>query len=188
MLNVVQAITEITSTANKADIPRLLVDAPFTFKFECVQMGLGIIVLLLLDEPSGLIHRVALSNTEMADGTKQYSDKRFEDIKIPLASNENIIAKAIRTGEPQSTSDWNYLFTPALTPEQARFNQTGGTIAMSHVYPLDYDGGKGAMIYSFFQPTSQSIVDPTAFMTDYSQLVGKTLTKSLADDLISQVS
>lgn len=139
-------------------------------------LHLGIIVLLLADKSDGLVHRVALSNTELAKGTTDISVKRFEDIKIPLDHPENIISKAIRSGRPQLTTDWQYLFTPVLTPEEARFNQAGGAIACSAVYPLiadNWDGG--ALIFSYYQYPELLGPAQRQFMKTYSALAASRL-------------
>jgi len=148
-----------------------IVNAPFSFKVETAFLFLGIIVLLRVNKTTGNIDRIALSRTEPAAGTVEISVKKFENIKIPLSDPKNIIALAIRTGEPQKTSDWEYLFTPALTGEQARLNQAGGAINYSCVYPL-LSGNKGALIFSYYQfDGGKSSDEQTKFMVSYSKLV-----------------
>src|SRR5207253_8708356 len=66
--------------------------------------------------------------TPAADGAVKMSEKPFADIKIPLAHKRNIIAKAIASGEPQMTADWELLFVPALSAQAARYNQAGAGI------------------------------------------------------------
>jgi hypothetical protein len=91
---------------------------------------------------------------------------------------ENIIAKAIESNEPQSTADWRYLFMPALTPEQAAFNQADAGIGFSVVYPLQVPGG-GALIFSYYQMPDKVGDSQHAFMRAYADLVSSTL-KSVA--------
>src|SRR5688572_30511608 len=100
---------------------KLIVNAPFSYKVSTVMMSLGIIVLLLADKKSGTINRIAISDNDLAKRTKYRSAKRFEDIKIPLKHDTNIISKAISTGKPQGTGDWEYLFVPELSAQDARF-------------------------------------------------------------------
>lgn len=150
---------------------RTIVDAPFDYPIEAAQLYLGIVVLLLVDKQTGLIDRVALSNTELAKGTTDVSVKKFEEIKIPVDHPENIIAKAIRTGEPQSTADWQYLFTPALAPDEARLNQAAGAIAFSASYPLQDVPGGGALIYSYYQYPEHIGTEQRKFMKAYSTIV-----------------
>lgn len=161
--------------STRQELYRAIVDSPFEYKVETALLHLGIVVLLLVDPETGLINRIALSNTELAKGTTDISMKRFEDIKIPLNYPDNIIAKAIRTGKPQLTTDWKYLFAPALTPEEARFNQAGGAIACSAVYPLLGVPHGGAMIFSYYQYPEKLGPDQRKFMKSYSNNVAAAL-------------
>jgi hypothetical protein len=135
---------------------------------------LGIVVLLQVNKKTGEIDRVALSNTELAKNTTDVSYKKFDEIKIPLDDKTNIIATAIQTGEPQETDDWQYLFTPVLTPEQARINQASGGIAYSAVYPLKSRDG-GALIFSHFQYSENIGTPQHEFMEKYTALVDEAL-------------
>lgn len=152
-----------------------IVNTPFKYRADMVIMGIGIIVLLIADKQCGQIHRVALSNTELAEGTTRISYKKFEDIKVPIDDAQNIIAKVIRNQEPLMTDDWKYLFTPALSPDQARLNQAGGGIAFSYVYPLSFQGERGAMIFSYFKGPEQIGKAERDFMAAYSQAVSEKL-------------
>lgn len=174
-----QTITRYFANAHaKGSVLKAVVDAPFADKLEATRMGLGIVVLLITNRKKGVIDRIALSNTELAKGTTTVSVKKFEDIKIPLDERDNIIAKAIRSGKPQSTADWHYLFTPALTAEEARLNQAGGAIAHSVVYPL---AGKnsGALIFSYYKYPEDMDGTQEQFMTFYRGETEKLLTDFL---------
>src|SRR3954468_21597518 len=70
-----------------------IVNSPFAFQMQVTMLFLGIIVLLLVDEKNGTINRVALSDTELAKNTTDVSMVPFEEIKIPLNHEENIIAQ-----------------------------------------------------------------------------------------------
>lgn len=166
---------KLARTGTKQELYRTIVDSPFEHKVEAALLHLGIVVLLLVDPETGLINRIALSNTELAKGTTDISIKRFEDIKIPVDYPDNIIAKAIRTGKPQLTTDWKYLFAPALTPEEARFNQAGGAIACSAVYPLLGVPHGGAMIFSYYQYPEKLGSEQRKFMKSYSGAVAAAL-------------
>lgn len=172
-----------TRTAN---IAHAIVNAPFEYRFDMVAHGIGIIVFLVADRKEGVVHRVALSRTEMAAGTVQMSDKAFRDIKIPINRTDNVISRAINEKSPQVTEDWKYLFTPALTPEQARMNQAGGSIACSFVYPLEFgqDGG-GALIFSYYKFLDKIAAEDKQFMADYSRVVSERLSGCSASDFIS---
>lgn len=173
--NYIALADALQNAASTDDLYRAIVDAPFEFKIEAAHLSLGIVVLLLADKKSGVINRVALSNTELAKGTTDVSVKRFEEIIIPLDHHENVISRVIAAGEPQLVTDWHYLFTPALTPEEARFNQAGGAIACSAVYPLDGVGDGGAMIFSFYQYPENIGQPQQTFMREYTHLVATIL-------------
>lgn len=153
---------------------RAIVNAPFNFKVEAASLFLGIVVLLLVDKKAGTINRIALSDTEMAKNTTAVSVKPFEEIKIPLSSEENILAAAIRDGQPHDTTDWKFLFTPVLTGDQARINQASAGIAYSAVYPLKARDG-GAMIFSYYQYQGSIGEAQRNFMDRYVEIVDDSL-------------
>lgn len=165
----------LAACKTKASLYEAIVNAPFQYRVETTRMSLGIIVLLLADKKDGMVHRVALSSTEMAAGTQDVSVKSFKDIKIPLHYERNIIAEVIRTQQPRRTTDWQYLFAPALTPEEARLNQAGGSIACSAVYPLVDVGDGGALIFSYYQYPEYLNEMHEDFMETYTHLVANRL-------------
>ncbi|HEX7633039.1 MAG TPA: hypothetical protein VF401_01790 [Candidatus Saccharimonadales bacterium] len=165
----------LAGPANDPELYKAIVNAPFdTHRVETAFMFLGIVVFLLVDKESGLIKRLALSNTELAKNTTNVSAVPFEQIDIPLNHEENIIAKAIRTGNPQDTTDWKFLFEPALTPDQARINQASAGVAYSAVYPLKARDG-GAIIFSYFQYASNIGDVQREFMSQYAEIVRRRL-------------
>lgn len=151
-----------------------IVNAPFQDKLRATTLDLGIVVLLLRNRETHTIDRIALSNTELAEKAVKVSAKPFTDIKISETDDKNIIAKAIRTNQLQQTSDWQWLFTPALSALQARLNQSNASIECSIVYPfLARDGG--ALIYSFYQPPHNITKEHTVFIESYSKIVNNAL-------------
>jgi len=167
---------QLSASQDKRHLFQTVVDAPFANPVEAARLGLGIVVLLILDKKTHIIHRVALSNTELAKGTTTVSVKKFEDIEVPLDAPDNIIARCIRTGEPEGTADWQYLFTPALTPEEARLNQAAGAIAYSEVHPLTNNNARyGALIFSYFQHPSGADSVQRRFMRFYASQVSQHL-------------
>lgn len=152
-----------------------IVNSPFKSKSKGFPLGLGVVVLLLVNKKEGTIDRIALADTEHAHGAVEYSVKPFHEIRIPTSHKKNIIAKAIKSGEHQETTDWQYLFTPVLTPEEARFNQAGAGIATSVVYPLPDARDGGALIFSYFLPQSDITKQHHAFMRRYAELCAKQL-------------
>lgn len=151
-----------------------IVNAPFYDKIRTTSIDLGIIVLLLVNKQTGMIDRVALSQTESAVGTVRMSEKPFHEIRIPLGHPENLIARAIETGKPQMVADWKYLFIPAMDPKAARFNQAGGGIEVSYVQPIKARGG-GALIFSFYQISSNIGPEHHTFMDAYAAMVDAVL-------------
>ena len=136
------------------ELCKAIVNGPFADRSITTDLGLGIIVLLLVNEKTKTIDRVALSNTDPAVGAVRMSARPFHEIKIPLTEKNNILVKAVSSGKPQVTSDWQYLFTPVLTAQEARFNQFGAGIDHSIVYPLHnkQDGTvPAAIIFSYFE-------------------------------------
>ena len=160
---------------DKEELYNKIVNAPFEYRIETAHLFLGIIVLLIEDKNEKVINRVALSDTELARYTTTVSKIPFNDIKVPLDDKSNIIAKVVRTGKPDKTTDWKYLFTPALTAEQARINQAGGGIAYSFVYPLSSKDPRGALIFSYYQYPENISNEHNEFMGSYSEIVSSVL-------------
>lgn len=165
---------ELSSAQTDQALLEAIVNAPFRHRVEVTKLDLGIIVLLLVDPKTKLIDRVALSDTEQAAGAVKMSEKPFHDIKIPLGYESNLIARVIKTGKPQSTTDWKYLFVPDLSPRAARFNQAGAGIECSYVYPLTARSG-GALIFSYYQACANIGETHQSFMERYIRLVNDRL-------------
>ena len=165
----------LEQTGSDAELFSAVVNAPFTtHKVETTFMFLGIIVLLLVDKKQGTINRIALSNTELAERTTEVSAVPFNQIKIGLKEPENIIATAIRSGEMHDTTDWKFLFTPALKADEARINQANAGIAYSAVHPLTARDG-GALIFSYYQYKQELGTEQQEFMTAYTAIVNERL-------------
>lgn len=168
---------QLSSVKIKSALYQTIVDAPFRNRAMTAQMGLGIIVLLLVDKDAGTIDRIALARTDLAQGTLDMSAKPFREIKIPIQNRDNYIAIAIRRRHHMITSDWQYLFTPALTPEESRLNQAGGGIACSVIYPLADLPDGGALIFSYYEPPSRIGKEHHDFMAKYCRLAEKELSR-----------
>ncbi len=153
-----------------------IVDTPFNDRLLSTSIDLGIIVLLLTNKKNHTVDRVALSDTELAKGAVSVSAKPFHEIRIPLRAKDNCIAQAVKTMKYQLVDDWQYLFTPILTPEQARRNQAGASVECSLIWPLK-SGDGGALIFSFYQPIAYVSSDHLAFAERYAALVDKHLTR-----------
>jgi hypothetical protein len=158
-----------------------IVNAPFHDQLRAVEMGLGIIVLLLNNPETNTIDRVALSTTDSAQGAVRMSAKPFHDIRIPADHPHNIIVRTIQENEPQLTADWKYLFVPELSPREARMNQAGAGIEASVVYPLVYQPG-GALIFSYFEPPHKIGPEQHEFMQHYQGIVSEHLSQLRAKE------
>jgi hypothetical protein len=168
--------SRLKAVKGRKELYQTVVDAPFHNKAMAARLGLGITVLLLVNQAESTIDRVALARTELAQGSVDMSAKPFKDIKIPVKDRDNFIAIAIRRKHYMITSDWKFLFVPALTAQQARFNQAGGGIACSVIYPFDIKPG-GAMIFSYYEPVERIGDSHHKFMRDYIRLVAEVLNK-----------
>jgi hypothetical protein len=163
--------------ANKSELFDLAVNTPFVeYAMQTNFLFLGIIVLLLVNKKTGMIDRVALSNTDLAKRTTDVSVVPFNEIKIGIDEPDNIIAQAIRSGEMKDTTDWKFLFTPSLTAAEARINQANAGIAYSAVLPIEVGDG-GALIFSYYQYPELIGKTQHDFMNKYSQFVALGLNK-----------
>jgi len=164
----------IDGAKTEQELFNAIVDVPFEDKVSAALLGLGIIVFLQVNKKDKMIDRIALSSTQPAEGAVRVSAKPFDEIRIPLDYVTNSIAQAIKTGDYQKTADWQTLFTPALDPKEARFNQAGAGIGCSVVYPLKARDG-GALIFSYFLLPDDIGSEQHLFMKTYSQLVDNKL-------------
>lgn len=162
--------TAILKSSTHDDLYNSIVNTPFKFKEFAVPLGLGIMVLLIENPKTRTVDRIALSETDQAKGAVDYSAKPFHELNIPMTAKDNIIVSTIKSGRWHQTDDWQYLFNPVLTPEDARFNQAGAAISCSIVYPLE-STPKGALIFSYFKPIWEIEESHHDFMRKYSQKV-----------------
>lgn len=170
----------LAAATTRPKLYEAVVNAPFHDPRRTTMLGLGITVLLLVNKRDRMIDRVALANTDMAAGTLEMSAKPFNEIRIPLGYRRNFIARAIIDKHYMITSDWQYIFNPVLTPEEARFNQAGGGIDCSVIYPLIGAGDGGAMIFSYYEGLDRITKEHHNFMSRYCIMVSKAL-NSLSD-------
>lgn len=168
----------LMNARSQSDLLKAIVNAPFSDQLLCVNLDLGIIVLLLVNKSTNTIDRVALSDTDLAKGAVRVSAKPFHEIHIPRFAKNNSIVEALDTGRYKITQDWKTLFAPVLTPEQARQNQQGASIECSLVWPLTVLDG-GALIFSFYQPMEHISESHLAFVRHYAKIVEKSLSRHL---------
>ena len=169
----------LRATKSKQELYTEIVDGPFKEQLFVTSLGLGIVVLLLVNDKSGTLDRIALSSNDLAAGAIKMSAKPFHEIKIPLTYKKNILIKAIHTGKHQQTENWANMFSPELTAQEARFNQSGAGIDCSVVYPLHGNDSRptGAMIFSYFEPLDHITKEHLDFMQSYANIASKALTK-----------
>lgn len=171
--------TSLSHVKSDSELFNRIVNAPFSAKNKGRPLGLSIVVLLLVNKSKGVVQRVALADTESAKGAMEFSVKKFHEIEIPLSDKRNAIIMAIKEDDYQTVADWQYLFTPALTAEEARFNQAGAGIATSVVYPLTGARDSGALIFSYVIGADDISKQYHRFMESYTQLVAKRLTTKI---------
>jgi hypothetical protein len=171
-------LRELLNTASgDKQLFETIVNAPFSDRRRSALLGLGIVVLLMVDKETRTIKRVAVSDTDLAKGAARMSVTPFAEIKVPLGYKGNFIAEAVRSERYQQTSDWSHLYAPALSPEEARLNQAGAGIACSFVYPLVYARSGGALIFSYYSPIDKIEREHREFMRNYSKMVTNSLLK-----------
>ena len=179
MIDYQQLSQILNATKNDKELFYQIVNAPFKYQVEMAFLFLGIIAFLLIDEKTGIIQRLALSETDLADDVAKVSKLPFKDIVIKITDSENLIVKAIKSGKCQGTSDWQELLRPAFSPEQARINQAGGGIAYTAVYPLQARN-KGALTFNYFQYENEIGEQQNNFMERYAAIVDEALSRKLS--------
>lgn len=165
----------LNSARTKKALIKSIVDLPFMDKYAATCIDLGTVVLLVKNDASDTIDRIAISDTESALQAQIVSKVPFKEIKIPAGHPQNIISQALITNEPQATSDWSVMFTPVLSASEANINQRAAGIDCSYVYPFFYATGSGALIFSYYQPISHTPRDRKRFMSHYAALVSKVM-------------
>jgi hypothetical protein len=167
----------LNSASGDKELFETIVNGPFSDRRRSALLGLGIIVLLMVDKNTRTIKRAAVSDTDLAKGAARMSVTPFAEINIPITYHGNFIAEAIRSERDQQPSDWQYLFAPELAPEEARLNQAGAGIACSFVYPMSYARAGGALVFSYYLPIDKIDREHREFMRTYSKLVANSLMK-----------
>jgi hypothetical protein len=176
---------QLMTVSSEQTLRKTIVNAPFYSKLTALKMGLGIVVLLYVNTQRRTIDRIALSNTDFAQHALDMSEKKFHQIRIPLNNQVNIITRAIKTNQPQFTTNWEYLFVPEMSGEAARFNQAAAGIECSYVYPLFAREG-GALIYSYFLPQIHITENQQTFMKLYTEMVNRKLSEETAPNMLLQ--
>jgi hypothetical protein len=141
----------------------MVVLAPFHQKIVSAYLGLGVVILLLVDEPHDTINSVAVSKTDAAKDTA---------VHLPLGHHRNAIVKAVVERAPQQITDWSLAFAPELTTQEARMNQAETGTECSVIFPIIRNNRvRGALLFGYLEPPEQIGTNQYDFMTRYSQLV-----------------
>jgi hypothetical protein len=165
----------LSAATNDTELFEAIVNAPFYDGITAALLYMGLLQMTLVNPETQMVDRIALSDTEPAHGAVKASVLPFKAIHIPAESEANYIVKAIKTGHPQSTSDWQYLFIPALSPEEAQFNQAGAGAACSFVYPFHNVADGGALTFSFYKPLEEIENQTKDFMKAYTRMASEFL-------------
>jgi hypothetical protein len=166
----------LSAAKDRAELYQVIATAPFTHKVEMALLFLGFISFFILDDTKQTVRLVAVSDTEYYQMSVQGYNFDLASYVVPLDDSKNSIAKAIKTGKPQSTTDWGVLGR-TRAEDAARFNQANSGIAYTAVYPFS---GKlrGALMYNYYQ--YQDAIGPQQheFMKRYTIMVSSALDKN----------
>lgn len=168
----------LAAAKSDKELFQTIVNAPFYTKQLCTPLGLGLIVLLQVNDQGTLISRVAYSDTEAALGVDKIGLKSLYQLSVPRQYSDNLTVKAIDSGQPQHTEDWQSIYAPDTTPDEAHLYQAGAGIGCSCVYPLAARNG-GALTFNFYLSLDRIGERQRNFMKEYQSIVAKYLAKPL---------
>ena len=138
-----------------------------------LKLGYRIIVLTLVDEKKKVLKRVSLSQTAEAARALEASAVPFEDIDIPLDSENNLLIKTLKDQKPRSTHYWPDIFSPVLTPTQALKNQKASGIKTSMLYPIIVKGKAiGVVIFSMVKSEKEVSSDEKDLIQGFGDVIG----------------
>lgn len=120
----------MSSSTNLLEVSQKVTDA---ISFE---LGFEIGVLALIDEPAGVLRRVAMSRTATGFLAKKALPLPYEKLEIPLSFSENVSVQALKTGKRKVTHDLYSLFVPALDRATSEKIQRTVKVKSSLVYPV----------------------------------------------------
>lgn len=151
-----------------------IANAPFDHDRDMALLFLGFISFFVLDEEKQAVVTGSFTDNEYFQHS--VADHNFDPTtyKLPLSLTDNALVKAITTGKPVSSDNWDNFKRPEIEEGIARLNQAAGGIGYSVVYPV---AGKikGALIFNYYQ-FPESIGDlQSDFMARYSNLVSSAL-------------
>lgn len=145
-----------------------------------MDLGYRIVVLSLVDQKSGGLRRIALSQTEEAKRATSVSSIPFDQIVIPFTAKDNLCIKVLLEGRPLVTTSWEDILTPPLTPEAAVTNQKAAGIKTSMVYPVIQAGKPiGTLIFSMIKEYKDVTEEEKDLLSGFTDLVGLAVQNSL---------
>ena len=140
----------MSSSTNLLEVAQKVTDA---ISFE---LGFEIGVLALVDEPAGVLRRVAMSRTATGFLAKKALPLPYDKVEIPLSFDENVSVQALKMGQRRVTHDLYSLFVPALDRATSEKIQKTVKVKTSLVYPVRARGKTiGVMIISISRDESQ---------------------------------
>ncbi len=138
-----------------------------------LKLGHRIVVLALVDEKTGLLNRVSISQTEEAKQALAASPIPFHEITIPLSQEDNFSIKALKQNQPFITHDWFDILNPAYSKSDAQKIQEIVGIKTSMVYPISYHGKtRGVIIFSMVKSEDEVSEDEKDLIKGYTDIVG----------------
>lgn len=133
----------ISSSIDLSDIAQKVTDSiPYV-------LGFDMSFLALVDEASGMLRVVSMSNTPVGAVVQRSLPIPYQKLQIPLSSTQNLAVRAIKENKLQVANDFYSLFQPALSQESLKRIQDEVRIKHLLVYPIRTKGQViGVMVVS----------------------------------------
>ena len=145
-----------------------------------LKYGYQVIVLTLLDQQKGVLKRIAISETEAAGKFLKASPIPFQNIEIPLTSNENLSVKAISDKQIKVTDKVADVLYPALSRKWVEDFQKQLGIKTSIVFPVTAkEKVLGALIFSLNKERSLMKPEEWTILESFVGSVGIALDNAL---------
>jgi hypothetical protein len=166
-----QALKDEKSDRNT--LYQLVANAPFSHDRDMGLLFLGFISFFVVDDDR-IVRLVGVTDNDYyRDSVRGYNFKTY-DYRVPLSAKGNTIVKAIKTGKPIKSSDWDTFRRPGIGKGPARLNQANSGIGHTVVYPLK-GKTKGALMFNFFQYPELVGQAQDEFMRRYTAIVSDTV-------------
>jgi hypothetical protein len=164
----------LAAKTDRATLYKAIVEEPFVHDRAMGLLFLGFISFFVLDDEQQMIVVAAATDNEYYHQSVDNYDFKLSDYKLPLTATDNSVVRAITTGEPVSSDNWDSFRRPQIEEGVARLNQADGGIGYSVVYPV---AGKikGALMFNYYQFPEAIGAAQEGFMQRYSELVSAAL-------------